>query len=181
MGLLFERPAAGIMRVATSPGPGGIQLRRLALPARCDSRPARPLLTRFSAALGIEELAIALPSFRQRMAVVGLLVLVVTAVPLNRVHEPSSEPTQTRNLFEQAPDGIFVADLDGRYTDVNEAGCRMLGYAREELSGKTIIDLLPPEDVERLWQARGRTSSEAPFGSRIGGSAAKTAATSRWR
>ena len=36
------------------------------------------------------------------------------------------------------PDGVFLADLDGRYTDVNGAGCRMLGYAREEIVGKTI-------------------------------------------
>ena len=48
----------------------------------------------------------------------------------------------------------FVADLDGRYTDVNEAGCHMLGYTREEIVGKTIIDLLPPGDVGRLWQEK---------------------------
>ncbi len=59
-------------------------------------------------------------------------------------------------LMEQAPDGIFVADLEGRYTDVNEAGCRLLGYPREEIIGKTIVDLIPSEDVERLWQARER-------------------------
>ncbi|MDP2339835.1 MAG: PAS domain S-box protein [Deltaproteobacteria bacterium] len=57
-------------------------------------------------------------------------------------------------LFEQASDGIFVADLDGRYTDVNDAGCRMLGYSRDELLGLTIVDLLPPEDVDRLWRVR---------------------------
>ena len=26
----------------------------------------------------------------------------------------------------------------------------MLGYAREEIVGKTIVDLIPPEDVGRL-------------------------------
>ena len=30
----------------------------------------------------------------------------------------------------------------------------MLGYARDEIIGKTIVDLIPPEEVERLWQAR---------------------------
>jgi PAS domain S-box-containing protein len=57
-------------------------------------------------------------------------------------------------IVEQAPDGIFIADLDGRYFEVNDAGCRMLGYVREEIIGKLIVDLIPPEDVERLWQSR---------------------------
>lgn len=59
-----------------------------------------------------------------------------------------------RDLIEHAPDGIFVADLEGRYTDVNGAACAMLGYTHEELLGKTIVDLLRPEDAPRLWEAR---------------------------
>lgn len=59
-----------------------------------------------------------------------------------------------RDLFEQLSDGVFVADLSGRYTDVNAAGCRMLGYAREEIVGKSIMDLIPPEDVPRLAESR---------------------------
>ena len=55
-----------------------------------------------------------------------------------------------RVLVEEAPDGIFVADFSGRYTDVNAAGCRMLGYTREEILGKTVMDLLPAEDLPRL-------------------------------
>ena len=59
-------------------------------------------------------------------------------------------------LVDQAPDGIFVADLDGRYTDVNEAGCRMLGFERHEIVGKTILDLIPPEQAERLDASKSR-------------------------
>lgn len=55
-----------------------------------------------------------------------------------------------RALIEQAPDGIFLADLSGRYIDVNSAACRMLGYTRDELLSKTIMDLIPQEDVSRL-------------------------------
>jgi PAS domain S-box-containing protein len=57
-------------------------------------------------------------------------------------------------LIEEAPDGIFLADLDGRYIEVNAAGCRMLGYSRQEILRKRITDLLPEEDVERLWKLR---------------------------
>lgn len=57
-------------------------------------------------------------------------------------------------LVEEASDGILIADLDGRCTDVNSAGCLLLGYSREEIVGKTISKLLPPADVDRLWQAQ---------------------------
>ncbi|MCR4296840.1 MAG: PAS domain S-box protein, partial [Elusimicrobia bacterium] len=53
-------------------------------------------------------------------------------------------------VFENAPVGIFISDLDGRYTDVNGAGCRLLGRAREELLGRTIVDLLRPGQEGRL-------------------------------
>lgn len=59
-------------------------------------------------------------------------------------------------LIEQASDGIFIADLSGRYTEVNTAACRLLGYTREELIGKTILELIPAEDAPRL--AEDRTS-----------------------
>jgi PAS domain S-box-containing protein len=59
-------------------------------------------------------------------------------------------------FVEQASDGIFVADLEGRYTEVNRAGCEMLGYRREEIIGKSITDLIPKEQVERLWQLKER-------------------------
>lgn len=61
-----------------------------------------------------------------------------------------------RDLIERAPDGVFIADLEGRYTDVNGAGCRLLGYTREEIIGKTILDLIPPADAERLRRSKRR-------------------------
>lgn len=59
-----------------------------------------------------------------------------------------------RALIEQASDGIFIADSEGRYTFANQAGCRMLGYAREQIVGKTIFDLIPPEDAGRLLESK---------------------------
>ncbi len=68
------------------------------------------------------------------------------------------ETVELASLLEQAPDGIFVADLDGRYTAVNDAGCRMLGYARGEILGKP-LELLPPEDVAHLQPSGAGTPS----------------------
>jgi len=64
--------------------------------------------------------------------------------------EAETAHQQLRSLFEGAPEGIFIADLHGRYTDVNAAGCGIVGYSREELVGMTIMNLIRPEDIARL-------------------------------
>lgn len=52
-----------------------------------------------------------------------------------------------RMLFEQAADGIFVADETGRYIDVNHAGLAMLGYTRDELLAMTMKQLIADENL----------------------------------
>ena len=48
-----------------------------------------------------------------------------------------------RRYIETAPEGIFVADPEGRYIDVNPAGCALVGYRRDELLCMAIPDLAP--------------------------------------
>jgi PAS domain S-box-containing protein len=55
-----------------------------------------------------------------------------------------------RETLELAPEAYFLANLDARFTDVNQAACRLLGYERDDLIGKTIFDVIPPEDSARL-------------------------------
>lgn len=62
--------------------------------------------------------------------------------------------SEIARVVEQASDGIFLTDRSGSVTDVNQAGCRMLGYARDDLVGKAMEDLMPPDDGERLRRAR---------------------------
>jgi PAS domain S-box-containing protein len=155
MGLLLERPAAGIMRVATSTGPGGVLLRRLVVPAILAPVLLGLVVMRFAAAVGIDDPPVVVAMLAAILTAASLVVLTLIAVPLNRTHEAlEASRMRTRSLVEQAPDGIFVADLHGRYTDVNDAGCRLLGFAREEIIGKTIVDFIPPEDVARLMKSR---------------------------
>ncbi len=52
-----------------------------------------------------------------------------------------------RSYIDNAPDGIFISDEEGRYLEVNEAACRITGYSREELLEMHIVDLLPPESM----------------------------------
>jgi PAS domain S-box-containing protein len=61
-----------------------------------------------------------------------------------------------RGLIEQAPEGIFVADTQGRYLDVNSAGAQMLGYTRDEICRMDFVDVLAPEEIERLPEAVAR-------------------------
>lgn len=51
------------------------------------------------------------------------------------------------SVLETTRDGFWVIDAAGRLTDVNEAYCRMTGYAREELERMGIADLDVLEDA----------------------------------
>ena len=66
----------------------------------------------------------------------------------------SDERAQTladvRETIELAPDAYFLANLDAYLVDVNQAACRLLDYERSELVGKTIFEIIPPEDAARL-------------------------------
>jgi PAS domain S-box-containing protein len=53
-----------------------------------------------------------------------------------------------RKIFEGAPIGMATAGRDYRFTRVNQALCDMLGYTREELTGKTFLEITHPEDRE---------------------------------
>ena len=55
---------------------------------------------------------------------------------------------KARSYYEQAPYGVFVADLSGRYLEVNPAASLLTGYSRTELLTMSILDLLPPESRE---------------------------------
>src|SRR4029450_3763629 len=90
-------------------------------------------------------------------SLVSLLYLTTTAEHLNRVDATLEQSRrETRDLIELASEGIFIADLEGRYINVNDAGCRMLGDSREEILGKTIVDFIPAQDEARLRSDRER-------------------------
>ncbi len=55
-----------------------------------------------------------------------------------------------RVLVEQAGVGIFVTDLQGHFVEVNEMGCQLCGYTREELQTMHLRDLVPEEGQAAL-------------------------------
>ena len=47
-----------------------------------------------------------------------------------------------RNYIDNAPDGIFIIDETGKFTDANHAACAMSGFSKNELLKMSIPDIL---------------------------------------
>jgi PAS domain S-box-containing protein len=60
-----------------------------------------------------------------------------------------------RNYYEQGLIGMAATAADGRWLDINDRICQILGYSKEELYAKTWAELTHPEDLnEDLEQLR---------------------------
>ena len=51
-----------------------------------------------------------------------------------------------RSLVEKAGAGVAISDVNGDFSYVNNALCKMIGYSEEEFIGKPFIDFIHPED-----------------------------------
>jgi PAS domain S-box-containing protein len=54
-----------------------------------------------------------------------------------------------RSLVDQASEGIFISDKDGRFITVNPSACRISQYTEAELLQMTIFDFFVDEDVQK--------------------------------
>ena len=66
-----------------------------------------------------------------------------------------------RTAFEEAPYGMCLTALDGRFLQVNAALCQMLGYSQEELLGGAWQNLTHPDDMERSRQTTKKFMQES--------------------
>lgn len=92
--------------------------------------------------------------FRLHLISLGVepsLLLVLTDISERRQAEEVLRTSEERfrGLFEQGSFGVALLDQARRLLDVNPAFCRMLGYEKAELLGKSLADITAPEDVER--------------------------------
>jgi len=80
-------------------------------------------------------------------------VLVVDDVTERKKAEEALRESEIRyrNLVEFAPAGIYEVDFTtGRFIEINDAMCQILGYTREELLGLTAFDILDRDGIERF-------------------------------
>ena len=65
---------------------------------------------------------------------------------LTDVSDEARAAAEFRSMFEQAALGMLRLDLSGVVADANSAICGLLGFSREELTGRQVETLLHPED-----------------------------------
>ncbi|MEX1139469.1 MAG: PAS domain S-box protein [Bacteroidota bacterium] len=72
-----------------------------------------------------------------------------TTVEVEAQEELARSEETYRRLILEASDPILVSDGNGRFVEVNQAACFLLGYSREELLKLSAADLseLPPEEA----------------------------------
>lgn len=78
------------------------------------------------------------------LMVVGTLLFLRVSGPIVQRLEESER--KYRGIFESAVDMLFLIDSAGRILDANPAACSAHGFSREELLGKTIREIIRPED-----------------------------------
>jgi PAS domain S-box-containing protein len=57
---------------------------------------------------------------------------------------------QFRKVFEDGPQGMILADIRHHIVTVNNAFCRMIGYAAEELIGRSYSELIHPDQIREV-------------------------------
>ena len=104
---------------------------------------------------------------RMRMITIGLLIgFSVYAQTLTNRHRKAKE-TQARlvSIVENAVDAIDSKTLDGTIVSLNPSAEQLYGYSEEELKGKNISVLTPPDRVDEIKEilervGRGEVVSE---------------------
>jgi PAS domain S-box-containing protein len=74
------------------------------------------------------------------------------AVGLNAARRARAQ-TELDRIFNLSSDLIAVADLEGRFTRVNPAFERTLGYTAEELRSRPYVEFVHPDDQSRTLEA----------------------------
>jgi PAS domain S-box-containing protein len=157
VGAVLRLPAGALLSLLTSAGPGRLLFTRLGALAVVGTPILGVAAHRVLLESGIADLSLTLALLTSTVAGVALGVIAATARTIDRAHrvlETSRE--QARVFIEDSADGFFLADLEGRYTFVNAAGCEMLGCRREDIIGKTILDLIPASEASRLAESKSQ-------------------------
>jgi PAS domain S-box-containing protein len=84
----------------------------------------------------------------------GAIVIYLTYITRATRSRLEMADQRSRQVVDLSPDAYFQTNADGRFIDVNSAGCQLLGYTRDELLTKRLREVVPPADVARLLRVR---------------------------
>ena len=100
--------------------------------------------------------------------ITGMIELIRDITDRIRLEETlATREVHLRQFMEQAPLATYAKNHAGQYTDVNPAACALFGKRKEELLGKTDLELFSRKTAEKLregeqevWQKHGSVSME---------------------
>lgn len=72
-------------------------------------------------------------------------------------------PTSLANITDLLPDAVCVVDTEGRYLHASAAFERIFGYTPAEIIGKSMIELVHPDDRKRTLLAAGDVMRGEPL------------------
>lgn len=85
----------------------------------------------------------------------GFFVITFLDVTERRLQEERKREAlqMVQRIMDAIPNPVFYKDRLGRYLGCNDAFCKMIGYARDEIVGRTVFDLNAP-DLAKLHYAQ---------------------------
>ena len=119
---------------------------------------------------GVRWVKVTYTPLRDKTGEVQGLAVLVTDITERKEAEKQLRQNEERFrlLFEKSLDAILIADDEGRYIDVNQAACEMLGYSREQLLKMKVYDLPAPDETDvaqhyRSYVKKGKEKGEFNF------------------
>ncbi len=153
VGIFSARPHVGAMAVVLSSHAGGAVARRFLVAAL--AAPLLGVVFMLGVSAGIYSVGMSAALIAVAAMVIAIVGVLRTARELDEA-DRTLRATEVRHraFVEHASDPIFLADMTGRFVDVNRAGREMLGYSLDELLATAISDVVVEGELPALADAR---------------------------
>lgn len=148
VGVIASQPGGMFVEVLRSPGPGGVVARRL-LPLAIVLLPVFGGLTLLGERDGLYSQTYDVALLILIVTVVLVLAVLALSKRLNRLEEKreqaAARAVRLAALVEASDEAIIGADQAGSITTWNRAATKLFGHREQEILGKSVSVLCPPE------------------------------------
>ena len=104
----------------------------------------------FHSRILVSKINVFLDLFNQKQIIINDATLLRESanelIKVNAALKKSEE--RYRSYIDNAPDGVFVTNEDGKYVEVNIAACNLTGYSKDDLLKMSVADILPEESLK---------------------------------